>query len=246
MTSARCAPPPRKAMNTTGRAGAARNTTVGSSGPRADHRHRCRRARASRRPSAGAPRPASRARGRKTVLSRWASAGSRSRRDGTMERSRARSARTSAMVRQTRVLTSSWDRRNSGLIWLPPRSVHSRNKAAGGFSFTSRVSRFTRRYSSSTPTVNGGSELKCDPSGPRPALEAVYRAQSNEISDQLCQRLWQGHVIALREVDTDPLQLIQHSLALDPFGYGLDSEGAPDLADRLNHAAVNRIGGDLT
>src|SRR5215469_2546670 len=147
-------------------------------------------------------------------------------------RRRDRSARASEMEWQTRVLTSSWERRNSGLIWPSPRSVHSRSSSCGGFSSTSRESRSTSRYSSSIPTVKGGSAVLTAGS-----LEPlVYPSEA-----QVGNRPWIGDEVALREIDPDALQLIQHGLALDAFGDRGDAQCPADFADGFNHAAIDRV-----
>src|ERR1700736_867050 len=143
-------------------------------------------------------------------------------------RRRVNSSRISAMERHTRVLTSSWERRNSGLMWPPPRSVQVWSKPAGGFSLTSRVARSTSRYSSSTPTVNGGSVLE---------LATLRRQFGNR---QRCR-----HEEALRKIHTDAFQLIQHRFGLDALGHGRDTQRPAYLADGLDHAPVHGVLGDM-
>src|SRR3569833_3384240 len=63
---------------------------------------------------------------------------------------------------------------------------------------------------------------------------------------QMGERFGPGHVIALSEVHTDALELIEHGLVLDPLGDGRNPERSADLADRLHHAPVHGVGGDLT
>ena len=46
---------------------------------------------------------------------------------------------------------------------------------------------------------------------------------------------------ALRKVDADLLELGEHRSGLDPLGHRRDAERAPDLADGLHHAAVDRV-----
>src|ERR1700752_188906 len=50
---------------------------------------------------------------------------------------------------------------------------------------------------------------------------------------------------SLREVDADAPQLDEHRIGLHAFGDGGDSERPADLADRLDHAAIHRILGDV-
>src|SRR5499427_6832264 len=51
---------------------------------------------------------------------------------------------------------------------------------------------------------------------------------------------------SLREIHADAPELGEYRLALHAFGHGGDPESAPDLADRLDHAAVHRVLGDVT
>src|SRR5215469_16749126 len=51
---------------------------------------------------------------------------------------------------------------------------------------------------------------------------------------------------SLREIHADAPELGEYRLALHAFGHGRDPERAPDLADRLDHAAVHRVLGDVT
>ena len=71
----------------------------------------------------------------------------------TVPRSRRRSSRTSPIVSQTSVLTSTWDCWNSVLTWAPRLATHCSITAVGVVRINCRLSRSTRRYSSSTPTV---------------------------------------------------------------------------------------------
>src|SRR5215471_2524512 len=51
---------------------------------------------------------------------------------------------------------------------------------------------------------------------------------------------------SLREIYADAPELGEYRPALHAFGHGGDPERAPDLADRLDHAAVHRVLGDVT
>src|SRR5215813_2715062 len=51
---------------------------------------------------------------------------------------------------------------------------------------------------------------------------------------------------SLREVHADAPELCEYRLAFHAFGHRGDPERAPDLADRLDHAAVHRVLGDVT
>src|SRR6516165_345530 len=62
---------------------------------------------------------------------------------------------------------------------------------------------------------------------------------------QFADRQWGRQVKALREIHPDAFELRKHRRALDTLGHGSNPERAPDLADRLDHAAVDRILGDV-
>ena len=75
----------------------------------------------------------------------------------TVRLSQARLSRASATVSQTRVATSIWDFRNSGLTSSLKRASHSSNMVSGGSMASPLVSGSTSRYSSSMPMVKEGS-----------------------------------------------------------------------------------------
>ena len=54
-----------------------------------------------------------------------------------------------------------------------------------------------------------------------------------------------GHVVALREIHSDALELRQHLRRLDRFGDGRDAKCLADLADGFHHAPIDRVGGDV-
>src|SRR5579859_6521977 len=58
-------------------------------------------------------------------------------------------------------------------------------------------------------------------------------------------RLRMGEIEPLREIDPDALELIEHRLRLHALGHRRDAERAADAADGLDHAAVDRILGDV-
>src|ERR1700680_1962983 len=63
---------------------------------------------------------------------------------------------------------------------------------------------------------------------------------------QLRDRQGIGEMETLREIHSDALELGEHHLGLDTLGDGGDAEGPTDLADGLDHAAVDRILRDVT
>ena len=65
-----------------------------------------------------------------------------------------------------------------GLICPPPRSVHSFRSSAGGSASRSRVARSTSRYSSSMPTVNGGSAVPASACHPSEVVVSSRRKSS--------------------------------------------------------------------
>src|ERR1700761_7218176 len=119
----------------------------------------------------------------------------------------------------------------------PPRSVQVCNSLAGGFSLTSRVARSTSRYSSSMPTVNGGSVLLTQTPDFAPFGLILY--------DQTGYRCRRGEIESLGEVHADALKLFQHCLAFDTLGHGRDTQRPSHLADGLDHASVNCILGNV-
>src|SRR6185312_12771196 len=74
---------------------------------------------------------------------------------------------------------------------------------------------------------------------------AVYPSVSSVIG-QLADRPWIGDEEALGKVHPDPLQLIQHRLALHALGDGRDPQRPADLADGFHHAAIDRVLRHLT
>src|SRR5579863_806465 len=78
-----------------------------------------------------------------------------------------------------------------------------------------------------------------------PAAAHHARCAVRTLGWQLRERQRLGEVKALRVIDADAPELIEHRLALDALGDGGDAERAADLADGLDHAAVDRIGGDV-
>src|SRR5215470_14105351 len=54
-----------------------------------------------------------------------------------------------------------------------------------------------------------------------------------------------SEVEALREIDADAFELLQHGFRLDALGDGGDAERPSYLADGLHHAAIDRILGDV-
>src|SRR5271156_5804033 len=54
-----------------------------------------------------------------------------------------------------------------------------------------------------------------------------------------------GDVEALREAYPQPAQFGQHFGRLHPLGDGPNAHGFADLADRLHHAAIDSIAGDV-
>ncbi len=61
----------------------------------------------------------------------------------------------------TPVATSSWALRNSGIARLPNASLAAFHNSGPGSLTRLRLTRSTRRYSSSIPTVNAGREMRC-------------------------------------------------------------------------------------
>src|SRR5437870_13379100 len=80
---------------------------------------------------------------------------------------------------------------------------------------------------------------------PGTCLEGQY-TDAESLPRQLRERQGPRHVVALRKIDTDALELGEHRFGLDALGNRRDAEGPADLDDRLDHAAIHRVVGDMT
>src|SRR5579871_3078948 len=81
-------------------------------------------------------------------------------------------------------------------------------------------------------------------SAPRRRRSALAVAESASVAER-AHRLRRREEVALREVDADPRELIEHRLALDTLGNREDAERGAHLADRLDHAAVHGVLGNV-
>src|SRR5688572_15146548 len=138
----------------------------------------------------------------------------------------------------TEVLTSSCERRNSGLTRPSVSAMHRCSSSAGGSETRSRVARSTSRYSSSSPNENEGSALPG--LGMMPSMPQVSSGP-----EDLVDGAGFGEMEALDVVDPDILEHGQYLRALHLLRDGGDFHGTADLGDGLDHAAVHGIGGHV-
>src|SRR4051812_18136422 len=129
----------------------------------------------------------------------------------------------------TDVLTSSCERRNSGLTRPSVSAMQRCSSSAGGSATRSRVAWSTRRYSSSIPSVNAGSSVPCV------GMSGFY-------AEHVLDGARLGEMEALDVVDTDLLENLQHLGALDFLGDGGHLHRPADLRDGLDHAPVDDVG----
>src|SRR5437660_115108 len=80
---------------------------------------------------------------------------------------------------------------------------------------------------------------------PGTGFEGQY-TDAESLPRQLRDRQGPRQVVALSKIDTDALELREHRFGLDALGNRRDAEGPADLDDRLDHAAIHRVVGDMT
>ena len=113
------------------------------------------------------------------------------------------------MERHTRVLASSWLRRKrTSLVGRSWRVTRSSRSGAGGFSSTSRESRLMSRVVYIHPDREGRLSAAHDTTFRGPQGRSVQQLQREPLD-----RLRPRQVVALREVDADAPELIEHGLA---------------------------------